>query len=305
MSVSVPSPPTRMSLPALPFRMFAPVLPVIVFAPSSPARLPPTTPDLRGQLLDPAARREREAAAGQDLVDAAGARVVDDVGDVGEVGVAVLATVHDIGATIARQHIGPRAAGQMVDRVVALDGVGQVVAGTVDRRRAGQGQVLEEGSQRVAHGGVHRVDAAVVDAEGGVLAHGIAGIVDGVGVVAGAAEHRVGAAAAVQRVDAASADHVVVAVEAVELAAQAAVAEHRVGESIALSGQSGAKQLQQFQVGSRACSSRWPGPNRTLHRQARSPCRSCCRPCRCRRPCHRTSCRHRDRRSAGRRRNRH
>ena len=189
-------------------------------------------------------------------------------------------------------------------RVVAVDLVGEPVAGAVDRRGAGQGQVLDEGAQRVAHRGVHR-SCRRRRPRRSVLAHGIAGIVDGVDVVAGAAEHRVDAGAAVQLVVAASAEHVIVAVEAVELAAQAAVAVHRVGESIALSGQPGAKQLQQFQIAREGVAHAGEDRIGALFRKlghlvalavdhvgvvARSTVRSC---------------RHRGRRSAGRRGNRH
>ena len=60
---------------------------------------------------------------------------------------------------------------------------------------AGQGQVLELGAQRPAEARLDRVGAA-----GGELGHDVAGTVDDIGVVAGAAGHRVVAGAAVEAV---------------------------------------------------------------------------------------------------------
>ena len=72
------------------------------------------------------------------------------------------------------------------------------VAGAVDRRRAGQRQVLDVGAERVGDGALDRVGAFA-----GALGDHVAGVVDDVGVVAGAAAHRVGAGAAVEHVAAA------------------------------------------------------------------------------------------------------
>src|SRR6185295_19089410 len=78
--------------------------------------------------------------------------------------------------------------------VIAIAGedVGARVAGAVDRRAAGQGQVLEIGAEGEGDRAVHRVGAS-----GGSLDRLVAAIVDDVFVIAGAAVHRVGAAAAV------------------------------------------------------------------------------------------------------------
>jgi hypothetical protein len=130
---------------------------------------------------------------------------------------------------------------------VAGDDVGERVAGAVDVGAAGQGQVLDIGAERVADRRLHRVGAA---AHGGGFRHHVAGVVDHVGVVAVAADQRVGADAAVEGVVAAVAgDDVGVAVAgAVDVAAagQGQVVDvgaereahrrlHQVGASLAFS----------------------------------------------------------------------
>ena len=147
---------------------------------------------------------------------------MDDIGVVDIVGVAALAAVEEVGPVAGGgQDVVAAQAIEVVGAGVAGDHVGQVVAGAVDRRAAGQGQPLDEGTQRIAHRGLDDVEhAAVVDPHDRVLAHHVAGIVDGVGVVARTAEHHVGAGAAVQpvvvgpageRVDACAAGQAVVA----------------------------------------------------------------------------------------------
>ena len=180
-SVSVPSPPDRLSLPALPLGMFAPVLPVMVLAPSSPVRLPPTTPALVVSCSIPLPAASVKLPLDRTLsVPLAPESWTMSRG--GEVGVAVLAAVHDVCAAVAGQHVGAGAALQMVDGVVAGEELASVVAGAVDRPSADQGQVLEEGAQRIAHGRIHQVGAVV-----GRFGHDVASIVYGIGIVAGPA----------------------------------------------------------------------------------------------------------------------
>ena len=100
--------------------------------------------------------------------------------------------LHDIG-------VAAGAAGEHVDAAVAGDDVVEAVAGAVDVSGAGQGQVLDICAERVSDRRLHRVGAG---ADAGGFRHHIAGVVDDVGVVAGAADHSVGAAGAVERVGA-------------------------------------------------------------------------------------------------------
>ena len=81
---------------------------------------------------------------------------------------------------------------------VAGDDVGVAVAGAVDVAAAGQGQVLDVGAERVADRRLHGVGALADE-----FRRHVAGIVDDVGVVAGAAHHGVGAGAAIEGVVAA------------------------------------------------------------------------------------------------------
>ena len=95
-------------------------------------------------------------------------------GVVDHVGVVAGAADHGVGA------------GAAVERVVAAvagEDVGERVAGAVDVGAAGQGQVLDVGAERVADRRLHRVGALVER-----FRHHVAGVVDDVGVVAGAAD---------------------------------------------------------------------------------------------------------------------
>ena len=76
---------------------------------------------------------------------------------------------------------------------IADQGVGEDVAGAVDRGGAGQGEVLESEAEGVGDRALHRVGALAEE-----LVDGVAGIVDDIGVVAEAAAHEVGAEAAVE-----------------------------------------------------------------------------------------------------------
>src|SRR5262249_34161921 len=109
---------------------------------------------------------------------------------------------------------------------VADDGVEQPIAAAVDVGAAGQGQALDIGAQRVAYGADHLVGAGV-----GRFHRLVAGIVDEIDVVAGAAVHGVRAQSAVQRVRAGAAggDVVALAADARGVAAGGAEQRDRVG----------------------------------------------------------------------------
>src|SRR4029453_14843119 len=94
------------------------------------------------------------------------------------------------------------AAVEDVGGVVAGQGVGQVVAGAVDRVEAGQGQILDVRGETEGDRALHQVGAAAGDG----LEDDVERIVDDIGVVAEAAVHRVGAGLAVENVGAAVAD---------------------------------------------------------------------------------------------------
>src|SRR5205085_1942884 len=95
----------------------------------------------------------------------------------------------------AVQHVIARAAVDLVGAAVADDGVGEAVAGAVDRGASGQGQVLDLGCERVGNRGLDEVRAVARD-----LGDRVGGVVHGIGVVAAAADHRVRAGAAVDKV---------------------------------------------------------------------------------------------------------
>ena len=86
----------------------------------------------------------------------------------------------------AIERVVARATGQHVVAAVAGQRVIVIVAGAVDRRGAGERQVLHVRTQRVAHAALHGVGAFVQ-----VLGHHVAHIVHHVGVVACTTKHRV------------------------------------------------------------------------------------------------------------------
>ena len=108
--------------------------------------------------------------------------------------------IDDIGvvAGAADQGIGPGAAVEHVAATVASQRIGEGIAGAVDVCRAGQGQVLDVGGERVGHTGLHEVGAGI-----GAFGNDIACVVHPIGVVAGTADQGVGTGAAVQGVVAA------------------------------------------------------------------------------------------------------
>ena len=125
---------------------------------------------------------------------AAGHRI--GVGDGRDVGRGQRAGVgRRIGARVADEGVVAAATGENVVAGIAGDDVGVGVAGAVDVGAAGQGQVLDIGAERVGDRRLHRVGALVER-----FRRHVAGVVDNVGVVTGAADQRVGAGAAVERV---------------------------------------------------------------------------------------------------------
>ena len=189
----------------------------------------------------------------------------------------IAGVVDEIGVVAgpADHGVGTGAAVEEVVAAVAEDRVCRAVAEALQVGAALQDQGLDVRRQPVVDGGEDRVVALA-----GILDHLIAGIVDEIGVVAGAAAHGVGAGAAVEEV-------------------VAAVAEDRVRQAVA----------EALQVGSRLAG---PGSPRcrqpevggrkyrvvALARRSRSPRRRHCRRnrCRCR---HRRSWRRRRRRRRG------
>src|SRR5262249_11999105 len=125
-----------------------------------------------------------------------------------------------VAAAAAGQRVAAAAAAQDVVAGIADQGVGQRIATTVDVRRAGQGQVLEVGSQGEADAADHLVDAAVR-----TLAHLVAGVGAGGGGGAGLGDDAIGAESAAQRVVAGAAADGVVALAAGDLRAAAGDAQ--------------------------------------------------------------------------------
>ena len=146
-------------------------------------------------------RRQSVVDGGEDRVAALPGILVHHVaGIVDEVGVIAGTAAHGVGA------------GAAVDEVVAgiaEDRVGQRVAETLQVGAALQHQCLHIRRQPVVDGGEDRVAALP-----GILDHGIGGIVDEIGVIAGTAAHGVGAGTAVEQV-------------------VAGIAEQRVGQTVA------------------------------------------------------------------------
>ena len=96
-----------------------------------------------------------------------------------------------------REHIDPTIAGEhVVERI----------AGPVQIGRAGEGQVLHMGAQRVGHAALHRIDAFV-----GQFSHDIARHIDHVGVIVGPTHHGIGPGAAIKQVMALPASQRIVA----------------------------------------------------------------------------------------------
>ena len=117
--------------------------------------------------------------------------VVDDIGVVAE------AALHLVGAAPAVETIGGG---------VADEAVGDAVAGGVDCRGSGEGQILDIRRERVRGRGQDRVVTVA-----GELGDGVADVVDDVGVVAAATVHRIGADAAIEAIVAGAAPEIVVA----------------------------------------------------------------------------------------------
>ena len=150
-----------------------------------------------GDLLD---ARERVGALGAAGVDDEVAETVFGEHRTGERsgvdrGIGAGAADESVVAAAASERVVAALAVERVVASVAGDDVGVAVAGTVDVAAASQRQVLDIGAERVADRRLHRVGARVER-----FRHHVAGVVDDVGVVAGAADHGVGAGPAVERV---------------------------------------------------------------------------------------------------------
>ena len=144
-------------------------------------------------------------------VEAVRAGLVDDVADiVDDVGVVAGTALHEIGTGPAQKRVDARTAlqrvvaGAAVDEVVATiadQQVGEAIAGEVDVGIARQHAHLDGAPEMdgIRHvDGDRRLHPVEAVRAGHALVDDVAGIVDDVGVVAGAAEHLVGARAAVE-----------------------------------------------------------------------------------------------------------
>ncbi|MCY1502126.1 hypothetical protein D9M68_362200 [compost metagenome] len=119
------------------------------------------------------------------------------------VGVIAQPADHGIRAALAVEHVG---------RIVADQVVVGAVAGRVDRRRAGQDELLLEGAESARDTGYDRIEAAAAAG----LAHHVTGGVDVIGVITQSAAHGVGARAAVEGVVTAATDQRIVAGKAAQ-----------------------------------------------------------------------------------------
>src|SRR5262249_9221914 len=148
-------------------------------------------------VFDIGERRQAEGDEALHQIGAALGGLGDDLADrVDDVGVVAEAADHGILATLPVEQVVAGIAGQPV---------GEAIADAGEIARAGENQILDAGAEREADGTVDRVDAG---ASG--LVHEIAGVIDPIGVVTGAAAHGVGAAAAVEDVGGGVADEEVV-----------------------------------------------------------------------------------------------
>ena len=98
-------------------------------------------------------------------------------------------------AQTARHRVDARAAIQHVVAAVAGQRVCEVVAGAIDRRGAGQDQVLDVGAELIRCRRLHQIGAAA-----GRLDDDVVRLIDDIGVVAEPARHRVRAGLAVEYV---------------------------------------------------------------------------------------------------------
>src|SRR5262249_50498361 len=106
------------------------------------------------------------------------------------------ATIHGVVAGTTSDRVIASAAGQRIVAGAADDRVVEPVAGAVEVASADEGQVVDIVAQRVGGGRrQHRVDAG---ARG--LCNDVARVVDAIGVVPRAADHRVDAGSAIDRI---------------------------------------------------------------------------------------------------------
>ena len=167
--------------------------------------------------------------------------------------IAAVAAIEDVIAAKAVQRVDALKTGQGVDRIIAVDRVVQRIAGATDRACTGQGQVFKVVVQRPGDRADHRIRTLVQ-----VLVSRVAQVIDSIGVVARAADHRVcagaaiqhiGAVAAIQHVAAAAAEQRVIAKQTGQ-SIDAAVADQDVVGNVTSAIESGsAGQGQVFQLG--------------------------------------------------------
>ena len=159
------------------------------------------------QIFQADAQRIRDRAV--DTVDA-GAGFDDAVaGVVDHVEVVAAAAGEGVGAAAAIEGVVAAAAGDRVAGGVADDVVGAAVAAAGNAGHAIEKQVLEPAAERKRNQAVHHIDAGAAGT--GALVDDVAGRVDVIDVVAGAASHRVVAGAAIDGVVAGVAVDAVVA----------------------------------------------------------------------------------------------
>ena len=110
--------------------------------------------------------------------------------------VAAKPAIEDVTASRTVETIVAQSAAEPVGAGVAGDDVVAPVAEAVDAGRAGEGQVLDVAAQGVVDRGAHFVCGAAT----GILDDLVAPVIDDEGVVAGTADHAVGAEAAIEPV---------------------------------------------------------------------------------------------------------
>ena len=177
--------------------MLLPVLPVITLASALPVPLMRRRAGQR-QVLDLALgmNRIRQAEGDRRLhrVGAVAAGLVGHVaGIVHHIGVVARAAKHRVSTGPAIQRVVAVKAGQRIDAGIAGEDVVQVIAGAIDGSCPGQRQVLDlaNGMNRVERLKLMR-DCTVSRAIATGLVNHVASIVHHIGVVAQAADHRVG-----------------------------------------------------------------------------------------------------------------
>ena len=130
--------------------------------------------------------------------------------------IAEIVDVVVVAAAAADHEVGAGTAVEDVRGVVAPNVVVETVAGAVYRVGPEKIEVLDIGVERVADRGIDPIDAFI-----GILNHYVAGIRDGVLIIADAADHGVGAATAIDTIVAVAAGEHVDAAVAVDVVVEA------------------------------------------------------------------------------------